>query len=404
MYPDDVVSAHHLDGLAQDLFKQGWDVEALPCNRGCRDETRKYKKSDIHAGVRYRRVWRPGFSQKTFRGRLFNSAWMIAAWTAVAFRSRADKPDVVIVGTDPMFGLVVALPLRLFAPSIRIAHWCFDMHPEAAFASGVVKEDSLLGKLARSIMGASYRSCDLVADIGPCMRRRLAVYGTSARSIELTPWALSEPAQPAGVDPETRKDLFGDASVGLLYSGNFGEAHSYEPIISLARELRDDPRIHFCLAVRGNEAELLKQAVTEEDRNISFAGFAKLEDLEKRLGSADIHIASLKEAWAGIAVPSKFFGSLSVGRPVLFCGPPDSAIGDWIRKHELGWQIDPSNVPEIANSIRKIASATNTLVFLQAHCHRIYNEYFSRKRITSEWSSELWKQLEQPQGETADVG
>jgi hypothetical protein len=38
MYPDDVVSAIHLDGLAQDLANAGWEIEAFPCNRGCRDE------------------------------------------------------------------------------------------------------------------------------------------------------------------------------------------------------------------------------------------------------------------------------------------------------------------------------------------------------------------------------
>ena len=38
MYPDDVVSAIHFDGLAQDLAANGWEVEALPCNRGCHDE------------------------------------------------------------------------------------------------------------------------------------------------------------------------------------------------------------------------------------------------------------------------------------------------------------------------------------------------------------------------------
>ena len=58
MYPDDVVSALHLDGLAQDLAAKGWQVEALPCNRGCRDETKTYPRSDTYQGVRYRRIWR----------------------------------------------------------------------------------------------------------------------------------------------------------------------------------------------------------------------------------------------------------------------------------------------------------------------------------------------------------
>ena len=41
MHPDDVVSAIHFDGLAQDLAKKNWSVEALPCNSGCRNESKK---------------------------------------------------------------------------------------------------------------------------------------------------------------------------------------------------------------------------------------------------------------------------------------------------------------------------------------------------------------------------
>ena len=30
---------------------------------------------------------------------------------------------------------------------------------------------------------------------------------------------------------------------------------------------------------------------------------------------------SLGDKWEGLAVPSKFFGSLAVGRPVIYAGP-----------------------------------------------------------------------------------
>ena len=38
--------------------------------------------------------------------------------------------------------------------------------------------------------------------------------------------------------PAIREHLFGQANIGLLYSGNFGRAHSYEELLALARLLR----------------------------------------------------------------------------------------------------------------------------------------------------------------------
>src|SRR5690242_15675115 len=60
-HPDDVVSATHLSELAEGLARRGWQVTAMPCNRGCRDDKQKYKRREVWNGVSIRRVWRPKF-------------------------------------------------------------------------------------------------------------------------------------------------------------------------------------------------------------------------------------------------------------------------------------------------------------------------------------------------------
>lgn len=389
MYPDDVVSAHHFDGLAQDLAESGWDVEALPCNRGRRDEAKKYARKEVYKGVRYRRIWRPRFPQESFLGRVANAACMLMAWACIALRSRAAKPDVVVVGTDPVFAAAVAIPIKLFAPGIKVAHWCFDLHPEAAVASGMLGWRSPLVRLTRWVMGLAYRRCDLIANLGTCMRERLREYEHNAIEIELTPWALTEPDRPVEVDRVIRRELFGDAQLGVLYSGNIGEAHRFEELLALARQLRDVPEIHFCFAVRGSRAEALQNAVTEEDRNISFAGFAPLDELEKRLGAADLHMACLQPEWVGISVPSKFFGSLAAGRPVVFSGSGRSAIADWISQFGVGWHLAGDTVEDVAAELGNLAGNWERIREVQAHCHNVYRSRFSRRKTTRQWNEAL---------------
>lgn len=390
MYPDDVVSALHLDGLAQDLAAKGWEVEALPCNRGCRDETKVYPATETHRGVHYRRVWRPGFSQKSFWGRLANSGWMIASWSRLAFRARSRRPDVIIIGTDPVFAAVTAIPLRFFARDIRLVHWCFDMHPEAAVTEGMVSPRSLSVRFMLNLLKRAYRSFDLIADIGVCMRKRLREYGHAAIEHELTPWALVEPEQPiVTCDLDTRRELFGNARIGILYSGNFGEAHNFNDFIALARAMRNVKDVHFCFAIRGNRADQFRQAIIPEDINISFAEFAPIEELVKRLGSADIHLVSLKQEWTGIAVPSKFFGSIASGKPILYSGPRNSAIGNWITKHNIGWIINPDDILETTRWIVRFLADEVELHKIQHHCHSIYHVYFSRHIVMDKWDREL---------------
>ena len=389
MYPDDVVSAHHLDGLAVDLVSKGWDVEALPCNRGCRDERSSYPANGFHNGVRYSRIWRPPFKQATSVGRLANSLWMILAWMKLALRRKETRPDIVLIGTDPVFAVAAAIPIKLIAPKVRVAHWCFDLHPEAAIASEIISSSNPITRAVRKVMHASYLRCDVIADIGPCMRALLNRYPHNAREVQLTPWAMIEPTHRVKPNTKVRQELFGQAKLAILYSGNFGQAHSFDEILAVARALRHVPEISFCFAVRGNKVDELKRAISTEDSNVSIAEFAPLAQLEKRLGAADIHMISLRPEWSGIAIPSKFFGSLAVGKPVLFAGPSGSSIAQWIKKFGVGWVVNSENTNKIAEDLCRLVGSKNSIIELQKRAHIVYSTNFSRSSVTGKWHSVL---------------
>jgi glycosyltransferase involved in cell wall biosynthesis len=174
----------------------------------------------------------------------------------------------------------------------------------------------------------------------------------------------------------------------LLYSGNFGQAHSFDEFLELARRLRGEP-IHFCFGVRGNRVDALKTAVRSDDCNVSFAGFAPESVLEARLAAADIHLASLRPNWTGVVVPSKFFGSLASGRPVIFAGPLDSCIARWITEHDVGWVLNQESLPAIAQELRELARDKEKLRSIQQRCHDVYQRHFSLGRIMDRWDQEL---------------
>jgi hypothetical protein len=88
-------------------------------------------------------------------------------------------------------------------------------------------------------------------------------------------------------------------------------------------------------------------------------------------------------------VPSKFFGSLAVGRPVLFAGARQSAIARWTLEHRVGWVLDGASQDGIMAELRGLAAAPGRLTELQRHCHQVYQRHFSRQRVMNEWDREL---------------
>lgn len=387
-YPDDVVSSVLLTELAEGLASRGWQVTARPSNRSCHRDDLAFEPAEDRAGVRIRRVWRPGVSGSSNKGRLMNSLWMLAAWSADAlFR----KPDVVVAGTDPVFSVATAIPWSLFRRRTVFVHWCFDLYPDAAVADGILRPGLLLRLLTR-VVRAAYRRTDLLIDIGSCMRDRLLAYGPHRHPATIYPWALEESAAPLEIDPEERAALFGGRSLGILYSGSFGRAHSYGEMIAMARLLRGSD-VHFAVSIRGNCADEFYGAVMPEDVNISFVPFAPPDRLAKRLSAADIQIVSLRPEWTGTVVPSKFFGALAAGRPVLFFGSEGSAVARLIREYALGWVCAPGSESCVARQLAELARAPEAVRKLASHCHAVYRQRFSREVMLDQFDRALREQL-----------
>jgi len=389
-HPDEVVSARMFTDLAEQQQRRGWRVCALTSNRLWHAPAQRLPSRQAWSGVEIRRVFRPPFDQARPAQRLANSAWMIAGWLLQALAMQSF--DAVVIGSDPAFAALLAVPLRQLRPRTAIVHWCFDLYPEAVYAEGLGTSAAILGPLAESMMGAAYRSCDAVVDIGPGMRQRLARYGSHWRSETVTPWALVEPPAVAAPDPVERARLFGDAKLTLLYAGTMGRAHDFEPFLALARRCRaqSGDAIGFCFACRGNRHHELRAALRAGDRNIRLFPFADEAALQVRLQSADIHLLSLRPEWAGVVVPSKFFASLAVGRPVLYAGPPESEIATWISEHDLGLVLGGANAIEAAAArLHEILGRPAALAAWQQNAQSVYRSRFSMAIGNDRWNDLL---------------
>ena len=385
--PDDVISAIQKAGLAEALVALGWEVEVWTSNRSCHHKTLKYSiKPETINGVKIRRVWLPAFNQHTLGGRILNSIWLQKRWCLRLLFTPSLKPDVILTGTDPLFTIISVPFYKLIRPKAKLAHWCFDLYPEAAIADGVVSKKDIIVRALKPILKWAYGSCDLIADLGCCMRERLDLYPGGKR-VTLTPWALEEPDEPLIIDKTERQLLFGDAPLGLLYSGSFGRAHEFQLCLELARRLKGKAVLTY--SARGSRLDELKKALRPDDRNIRIDDFAPMERLKMRLSCPDIHVVSLRSEWAGIVVPSKFFGALAVGRPVLFEGGEDSAVARWIKQYEIGWVLIPRNVKEIAEQLMKYSKNVAWKNAMSKHCHQVYQEHFSKKVVVNNWKEEL---------------
>jgi colanic acid biosynthesis glycosyl transferase WcaI len=387
-HPDDVVSARLYGDLARELQLRGWQVTVMTSNRLWRDPRAELPDREDWNGVQIHRVYRPPWDQARPTQRLANSGWLLGAWPLA---TRGLGPfDAIVIGSDPAFAPLAGPVLRVLQPRAALVHWCFDLYPEILAAEGG-RAATFLGPAARWLMGRAYRRFDALVDLGPRMRERLAAYRSGARQHTLVPWALAETGSPAPVDAGARAALFPRAKLALLYAGTMGRAHDFELFLRLARacRARSGDAIAICFAARGNRADELRRAIGPDDHNVHLAPFTDEASLPARLAAADLHLVSLRPDWAGVVVPSKFFASLAIGRPILYAGPADSEIARWIAEHDLGLHLTHDRLDAVVDRLHRLVEDPAAMARWQENALAVYHRTWSRQVTCDGWDALL---------------
>ena len=110
-------------------------------------------------------------------------------------------------------------------------------------------------------------------------------------------------------------------------------------------------------------AEMVTLADTlEVDDMVRFLPYQKRERLPLSLSSADVHVVGLAKGLAGYVVPSRLYGILSAGRPVIVAAEDESETARLVREIGCGVVIPPGRPELLARTIRAAADGEYDLV------------------------------------------
>jgi hypothetical protein len=173
------------------------------------------------------------------------------------------------------------------------------------------------------------------------MRTRLLARGTPEHLVHVAEnWADGRAIVPGP------NRLSGPLSI--FYSGNLGLAHDIDTIADTMRHFRNDSRFLFTFAGGGAARTQLEQMCTAEGiQNARFPPYASREHMSEHLAQADIGLVTERPACVGTVVPSKMYGLMAAGRPILFIGPKQATPGLLIQRFQCGWQIDPGDLRKL---------------------------------------------------------
>ncbi|MBF0625423.1 MAG: glycosyltransferase family 4 protein, partial [Magnetococcales bacterium] len=296
--------------------------------------------------------------------------------------------DRVVAKTDPP---LISVPVWLVA-RLRHAHlfnWLQDLFPEIARHLGVPGGDGLPGRLLQGLRNASLRGAVANVALGSRMAERLAGWGIPSDRVRIIHnWAVEEGIRPlpAADNPLRRLwDLEGRFVVG--YSGNMGRAHPFGAVIAAAVGLREHPTIRFLFIGDGNARPGLEAALGTA--RVVFKDYQPLELLPRSLTLPDVHLITLAPELEGLILPSKLYGILAAGRPVVFVGDADGEIARLVREADCGAVLTVAQGPELAATLRTWAADPRAVARMGANARRLYETRLNRAASLEAWEALL---------------
>ena len=265
-----------------------------------------------------------------------------------------DVDEVLFTGSPPFFLHWVVAANRRWKK--RLVYRITDLHPECLIAE-LGRTPLWLTPFVRRT-NRLRRLVDRFEVLGEDQRRRLLEMGIPAERIELrrdeSPVEIGPSVEPLPLPAE----LAGKKV--LLYSGNFGVAHDDVTFVDgYERHHRSGSgRVVLWLNATGAKADRVEAELRRRGLPVYRTLPVPLGELARLLVTPHAHLITLRDAFVGYVLPSKVYGCIASGKPVLFIGSEASDVDLLCRERIAGryTRVAVGDGAGVAAALERLAS------------------------------------------------
>lgn len=362
-YPDVASTGQILKELAEGL-KDIFEVTVIcvvPSYDGKVDpvyQTKKVYKENIN-GVKVLRVRVPEFSKGNKKSRLINMFHYFYGAVRETVKLK-NQTYIFTISQPPILGGVLGVIGKTLKRG-KLIYTIQDFNPEQAAAVKYSKNQWILNT-ALKVDSISCRNADQIIVVGRDMQETLfsRLNHKKVPPVRFINNWIDEKAifplpsdDPEVMDFKQKYKL--DGKFVIAYSGNLGLYYDLENLLSVIEKFKDVPDVVFAFIGDGTVKEnLVRYQVMNKLANIVFIPYQEKEKLVYSLNAGDVHWVVNAKGIKGISVPSKLYGVMAVGKPVIGVLEEGSEARCLIEESGCGMVIDPEDYEAIEETIRYV--------------------------------------------------
>ena len=375
-FPDVASTGQILKELAEGMLDK-FDVTVIcvvPSYLGTVEE--KYKEKRFYReninGVEVLRIRVPEFSKESTVSRVKN----ILSYFFGAIRAtfKVGKQDYVFsISQPPVLGGLIGV----WGKWVKHAKYIYniqDFNPEQIMAVNY-SNNKLVLKLMMLLDKFSCKRSNLVITVGrdlvETLNKRFK-YKKVPKCAFINNWIDEKEIYPLPSDDENvlafkrRNNL--DNKFVIMYSGNIGLYYDLPKLMNVIKRFRkgttesgeyetgcktsDGREVVFAFVGSGSMLDTLVDYKKRHNmENVVFIPYQEKEDLIYSLNSADVHWCVNAKGIKGVSVPSKCYGVMSAGKPVLGVLEENSEARLIIEETKCGLCCEPGDYDAVARNI-----------------------------------------------------
>ena len=359
-YPPDTAATAKMAQTVVDAICFHHRVTVL-CGRPSYDPTERRSwrlyQTENAGLVRIIRAGSTAFPRFNIKKRLMN--YLSYVWLVIP-RALFLDCDAVLGMTDPPFqgivgAFVAMLKRKPYAYNIR------DLYPDMAVGGDIV-QPGFLTRLWERMHRWALRRAKCVIVLGEDMRGRIIAKGVEpSRVVVIRDGAelpkATEPLSP--LDPDIVRAIRGSFSFVLLHAGNLGFYGAWNTLITAARKLANDGVGLVFVGEGALRAQL--EIAAAGAKNIRFLDYFPSNKIPSVLAAADAHIVTVNRGLEGVVVPSKMYGILAAGKPIVAVAPKETDVVSLGEKQGFAVASDPDKPAELVSLIRSLVADVKKL-------------------------------------------
>lgn len=360
-------------------------------------KTKMFYTEEIN-GVRIIRIRVPEFNKGNKISRIKNIlAYFIGAMIATFKVGRMDY--VYSISQPPILGGLIGVWGK-WMKSAKYIYNIQDFNPEQTMAVGYSKNKLVL-KVMMEFDKFSCRCADKVIVVGRDMVETLKerfIGKKVPNHVFINNWIDETEIYPLPADHEkvvAFKKKYGlENKFVIMYSGNLGLYYDLENLMFVIEKFKSRKDVAFAFVGEGSIREKLVYYKEKNNlQNVVFIPYQDKSELVYSLNAGDVHWCINAKGIKGVSVPSKLYGIIAAGKPVLGALEVGSEARCIIEETNSGFVTEPGNYDKVEGIIERFLNNNETSLLTgmsergRAYLHKNLTKDVSIKKYMDEIQS-----------------